>query len=39
MKTHSRWRIRTNDDDPDESWTWTTPTGITHADDPDPPLA
>jgi hypothetical protein len=38
MKTHSRWRIRTNDDDPDGSWTWTTPTGITHTDHPEPPL-
>ncbi len=25
MKTHSRWRIHSNDDDPDGSWTWTTP--------------
>ncbi len=38
MKTHSRWRILSNDDDPDGSWTWTTPTGITHTDSPQPPL-
>ena len=38
MKTHLRWRIRTNDDDPEGSWTWTTPTGITHTDHPEPPL-
>ncbi len=38
MKTHSRWRLKTNDDDPEESWTWTTPTGITYTDHPEPPL-
>ena len=42
LKTHSRWRISTDSDgDPDDgsagtTHTWTSPTGITHTDHPEP---
>ena len=45
MKTHARWRQQTHTNGESgnggesgdaQGWTWTTPAGITHTDDPDP---
>ena len=48
LKTHTRWRITTHSDNDADSdldashtgttHTWTSPTGITHTDDPESPL-
>ena len=49
LKTHTRWRQRAHSgsgpdpgpaDSPDEAigWTWTTPSGISHTDEPEPPF-